>query len=112
MRGWPLKRYIVVWPAVAFGLVAAEASADCAQGLIPFSSCDIVGRDASLDVCHHDFAATYRYGVRGEIPELYLSEPIETVDYRPGDGHALVGSITFYNGDYAYEVEPFNCRSV
>ncbi|MFT6091001.1 hypothetical protein [Sulfitobacter sp.] len=94
----------MMWPAVAFGFVATEVTADCAQGLIPFSSCDIVGQDTSLDVCHDDFTATYRYGRRGEIPELYLSEPIETVNYRPWDGHALVGSITFYNGDYAYEV--------
>lgn len=104
MKGWHLKRHVVVWPMIAFGSVATEAFPDCAPSLIPFSSCDIVGRDASLDVCHDDFTATYRYGRRGEIPELYLSEPIETVDYRPWDGHALVGSITFYNGDYAYEV--------
>jgi hypothetical protein len=104
MKGWRLKRYTVVWSTIAFGLVATEASSDCGQGSIPFSSCDIVGRDASLDVCLDDFTVTYRYGKRGEIPELYLSEPIETVDYRPWDGHAFVGSIIFSNGDYAYEV--------
>lgn len=104
MKGWHLKLGTVIWPAVAFGLVTTEASAECGQGSIPFSSCDIVGWDASLDVCHDDFTVTYRYGRRGEIPELYLSEPIETVDYRPWDGHALVGSITFSSGDYAYEV--------
>lgn len=99
-----MKRYILIWLVVAFGLATQESYADCAQGLIPFSSCDIVGRDASLDVCHGDFTVSYRYGKRGEVPELYLSEPIETVDYRPRDGHALEGSITFYNDDYAYEV--------
>jgi hypothetical protein len=104
MREWHLKRHFLMWPAVAFCLVTTEASADCAPSLIPFSSCDIVGQDVSLDVCHDDFTVTYRYGTRGEIPELYLSEPIETVNYYPWEGHDLVGSITFYNGEYAYEV--------
>ena len=104
MKEWHFKRHFLMWLAFGVGLVATEASADCAQGLIPFSQCDIVGRDASLDVCHDDFTVSYRYGKRGEIPELYLSGLIETVDYRPWDSHALTGTITFYNGDYAYEV--------
>jgi len=87
-----------------FGLAGHEASAACARALIPFSVCDIVGRDTSLYVCHDDFTATYWYGTHGKTPELHLSEPIATVDYRPWDGEALVGTITFYNGNYAYEV--------
>jgi hypothetical protein len=99
-----MRTKVAILPAFAFCIVATDVSADCARGMIPFSSCEIVGRSTFLNVCHDDFRVSYSYGTRGNVPELYLSEPIATVDYRPWDGDALIGSITFRNGAYAYEV--------
>ncbi len=91
--------------AMVLGLLASQATADCGRGNIPFTFCDIAGKDTVLRVCHDDFTVTYSYGVSGEVPQLYLSEPITTVDYHPWDAPAPTsGSITFRNGDYAYEV--------
>jgi len=57
-------------------------------------------------VCFDDQIATYSYGPIGGAPELVLSETIEDVDYEPwsGVGKAISESVTFYNGDYAYDV--------
>lgn len=57
-------------------------------------------------MCYDDQVATYRYGPIGEAPELFLSEPITTVDFEPwsGLGKAIFESVTFYNEGYSYEV--------
>jgi hypothetical protein len=94
-----------IFAAIALGLWASQATADCAPDRIPYPFCDIVGKDMVLRVCHDHFTVTYSYGVSGEMPKLYLSEPIATVDYHPRDAPAPTpGAITFRDGDYAYEV--------
>lgn len=100
-----LRQILRICASVWLGISASEARADCSPALIPFTVCDIVGKDTVLRVCHDDFTVTYSYGRPDEVPELYLSEPIETVDYYPWDApEPTSGSITFRNGDYAYEV--------
>lgn len=100
-----MQHHNKVFAAIVLGLWASQATADCASGRIPLTVCDIAGKDTVLRVCHDDFTVTYSYGVAGEVPQLFLSEPIATVDYHPWDAPAPTsGSITFRNGEYAYEV--------
>ena len=94
-----------VWPVIALCILTTEATAGCATGFDPFTFCDIKGRDTSVSVCHDDHTVTYSYGAFGESPELFLSETIEDIEYFPWDGQgALSGSVTFRNGEYAYEI--------
>ena len=91
--------------AIFFGLLASQATADCSSGRVPFVVCDIADKDTILHVCYHHFNVTHRYGVSGEVPQLFLSEPVATVDYHPWDVPAPTsGAITFRDGEYAYEV--------
>ena len=85
---------------------ATEVQAGCPQGQEAFTSCQIEGRNTEVFVCFDDQVATYSYGPIGGPPELILSETIEHVDYEPwsGLGTAISESVTFYNGDYAYDV--------
>lgn len=82
------------------------AQADCPVGQEPFTSCQIEGRNTEVFVCFDDQVVTYSYGPIGGTPDLFLSEPIERVDFEPwsGLGKAISESVTFYNGDYAYDV--------
>jgi hypothetical protein len=101
----PLKQHVTALVTIAFALLTTHASAGCAPGFDPFTVCDIKGRDTSVHVCHDDQNVTYSYGVFGDAPQLYLSEPIAMADYHPWDAPAVTsGSITFHSGDYAYEV--------
>jgi len=94
-----------MYVAIVFGFYGSCAFADCGRGNIPFTFCDIAGKNTVLRVCHDGFTVTYSYGLPDEVPELFLSEPIATVDYYPWDAPAPTsGSITFRNGEYAYEV--------
>ncbi|WP_342076336.1 hypothetical protein [Yoonia sp. SS1-5] len=91
--------------SIVLGPWASTATADCAPASDPFTFCDIAGRNTVLRVCFDDFNLTYSYGVPGETPQLFLSEPIADADYHPWDAPAPTsGSITFRSGDYAYEV--------
>ncbi|MGB7240662.1 MAG: hypothetical protein WBC93_01070 [Sulfitobacter sp.] len=109
-----MQRCKKIFVALVLGFWASHATADCAPGFDPLTFCDIAGKDTVLRVCFNNDTVTYSYGVAGAAPQLYLSEPIATVDYHPWDAPAPTsGSITFRNGDYAYEVaslfvsEPF-----
>ena len=86
--------------------LATEMQASCPQGQESFTSCQIEGRNTEVLVCFSDQVATYSYGPIGSAPELFLSETIEHVDFEPwsGSGKAISESVTFYNGDYAYDV--------
>ncbi len=86
--------------------LAIEVQAGCPQGQESFTSCQIEGRNTEVFVCFSDQVATYSYGPIGGAPELFLSETIEHVDFEPwsGLGKAISESVTFYNGDYAYDV--------
>ncbi len=85
---------------------ATAANAECPQGQYDFNSCRIAGRNTEVSVCYDDDTVTYSYGPVGKPPELFLTEPIATVDFQPwhGVGKAIFESVTFYNGDYAYQV--------
>jgi hypothetical protein len=108
------KRTKVGWVRVNFGVYllfavafwTAQAHAGCPQGQEAFISCQIVGRDTEVFVCFDDQIATYSYGPIGGAAELQLTEPIEGVDFAPwsGSGVSIHESVTFYNGDYAYNV--------
>ncbi len=82
----------------------AQAQAGCPQGQEVFTSCQIAGRNTEVFVCFDDQVATYSYGPVGGAAELQLSETIERVDFAPwsGSGVSIFESVTFYNGDYAY----------
>jgi hypothetical protein len=84
----------------------AQAQAGCPQGQEAFTSCQIEGCNTEVFVCFNDQVATYRYGLVGGAAELQLSETIERVDFAPwsGSGVSIFESVTFYNGDYAYNV--------
>jgi hypothetical protein len=86
--------------------VATEAAAGCPQQQEPFTSCQIESRNTEVFVCFDDQVATYSYGPIGGAPDLFLSEAIARVDFEPwsGLGTAISESVTFYNGDYAYDV--------
>ncbi|MGB7240663.1 MAG: hypothetical protein WBC93_01075 [Sulfitobacter sp.] len=87
-------------------LLGTMAQADCTAGQEAFTSCQIEGRNTEVFVCFDDQVATYSYGPIGGTPDLFLSEPIERVDFEPwsGLGKAISESVTFYNDDYAYDV--------
>lgn len=91
---------------VILGFLTSAAQADCPQGQYPFTSCRIEGRNTEVFVCHDDQVATYSYGPIGGAPDLFLSETIAHVDFEAwsGLGKAISESVTFYNGDYSYEV--------
>lgn len=57
-------------------------------------------------MCFDDQTATYRYGPIDGAPDLTLSTSINDVDFEPwsGVGKAINENVTFYNGDYSYEV--------
>jgi hypothetical protein len=95
-----------VWFLLISTVIATDAQADCPQGQEAFTSCQIEGRDKEVFVCFDDHVATYSYGPVGGATELFLSESIENVDFEPwsGLGKAISESVTFYNGDYAYDV--------
>lgn len=82
------------------------ASAGCPSGQEPFTSCQIEGRNTEVFVCFDDQIVTYSYGPIGGSPELFLAETITRVDFEPwsGLGKAISESVTFYNGDFAYDV--------
>tara|TARA_R110002126_G_scaffold30259_7_gene99238 strand:- start:115565 stop:116524 length:960 start_codon:yes stop_codon:yes gene_type:complete len=86
--------------------LSAKAQAGCPQGQEPITSCEIKGRNTEVFACFDDQIATYSYGPIGGAPDLFLSETIEDVDFEPwsGIGKAIHEKVTFYNGDYSYEV--------
>jgi hypothetical protein len=101
-----LRHYFQVSLLLLGNFLATEVAAGCPQGQEAFTSCQIEGRDAEVYVCFDDQVATYSYGPIGGVPDLFLSEPIKQVDFEPwsGLGKAISESVTFYNGDYAYDV--------
>jgi hypothetical protein len=47
----------------------------------------------------------YSYGTPGQVPDLTLFDTVKDIDYVPLNGSGGVsGAVTFYNGDYAYEI--------
>ncbi len=86
--------------------LATDAAAGCPPGQEVFTSCQIEGRGTEVFVCFDNRDATYSYGPIGGAPDLVLSETIERVDFEPwsGVGTAIRESVTFYNGDYGYDV--------
>lgn len=95
-----------VWIGLFSLAATASMAADCAIDQDPYSSCHIEGRKTNVSVCYNDDTATYRYGPVNGPDELVLTEPIGTLVYRPwsGVGREVAESVTFYNGDYSYEV--------
>lgn len=96
----------VSWSIGVWLVFATAAQAACPLGQEAFTSCQIVGRNTEVFACFNDEIATYRYGPIGEAPDLVLSKPLETVDFEAwsGLGKAIHENITFYNGDFSYEV--------
>ena len=86
--------------------LATGVQASCPLGQEPFTSCQIEGRNTQVFVCFDDQVTTYSYGPIGGAPELFLTETTADVDFEPwsGSGKAISESVTFYNGDYAYDV--------
>lgn len=82
------------------------AFADCPAGQELFTSCQVEGRGTEVAVCFDEQVVTYSYGPIGGASDLMLTDTIANVDFEPwsGVGKAISESITFYNGDYAYDV--------
>jgi len=101
-----LGQYLKVGHLFLGFFLTTEAYAGCPQGQESFTSCRIDGRNTEVLVCYDDQFATYSYGPIGAAPDLFLSETIARVDFEPwsGSGKAISESVTFYNGDYSYEV--------
>lgn len=101
-----MEKKIALYLASCCVVVSTMAQADCPAGQEPFTSCQIDGRNTEVFVCYDDQVVTYSYGPTGGTPDLLMSEPIERVDFEPwsGLGKAISESVTFYNGDYAYDV--------
>lgn len=101
-----MKQKFRLYLATCCVLIGTMAQADCPVGQEPFTFCQIDGRNTEVFVCFDDQVVTYSYGAVGGTPDLFLSEPVERVDYEPwlGLGKAISESVTFYNGDYAYDV--------
>lgn len=101
-----MGRYRRACLGIIAALGAAQAHAACPVGQEAFTSCQIEGRNTEVFVCHDDQAANYRYGPVGGPAELVLTDTVENVDFEPwsGLGKAIHERITFYNGDYSYEV--------
>ena len=90
-----------------FGMfLTTAAQAGCLQEQDIFMSCQIEGRNTEVVVCYNDHLASYSYGPIGGVPDLYLSEFIENLDYEPlsGAGSTVAESVTFYNESYSYQV--------
>lgn len=86
--------------------LTSQGHAACPVGQEAFTSCQIAGRNTEVFVCYDDHVVTYGYGPIGQPVELSLSDTVENVDFEPwsGLGKAIHERITFYNGDYSYEV--------
>lgn len=95
-----------VYLLIAGAFLTAQAQAGCPQGQEAFTSCQIEGRNTEVFVCFDAQVATYRYGPIGGAVGLQLTETIERVDFEPwsGSGVSIFESVTFYNGDYAYNI--------
>ncbi len=100
-----LRQYLG-YGLLILGLSITEAHAGCPQGQEAFTSCRIEDRNTEVFVCSDDQIATYSYGPIGGVPDLFLSETIARVDFEPwsGVGKEIGESVTFYSGDYSYEV--------
>ena len=87
--------------ALLLALLAAPAHAAC-QGDEAFS-CQIGAK--TLEVCYWKGMLTYRFGPKS-MPELTISEPLETIAYTPwpGIGRAIWDSVAFENEGVTYEV--------
>ena len=91
-----------LWLASVLVISAAQASA-CD---IPLMGCTFEGGAKTLKVCLGETDVSYSFGPTGGTPDLFLSEPITSIDYTtwPGVGSAIWETITFYNDGYSYEV--------
>jgi len=96
----------VICLALIGALRAIQVSAACPVGQEAFTSCQIKGQNTEVFVCHDDHIVNYSYGPVGGPADLYLLDTVENVDFEPwsGIGKAIHENITFYNGDYSYEV--------
>lgn len=86
-------------------LFASVAQADCASPDQTFMSCTLEKSGKSLSVCVENANAVYRFGPKG-APELTLSEPLASVDYRPwnGVGSSIWEEVRFHNKGVTYAV--------
>lgn len=94
------------WAVLLSAVFASGAQANCAQDQQRFSSCQIEDQNTEVFVCFDEERATYSYGPVDGPPEIYLSEAIETLEFEPWSGvtRETGESVTFYNGNYSYEV--------
>ncbi|MDQ2093252.1 hypothetical protein [Rhodalgimonas zhirmunskyi] len=96
-------RYQVL--AIALSSIASTSAwAGCVSEEMTFVSCTVKG-GKMLSVCLEGDMAVYRFGPEG-APEITLSEPLATIDYRPwpGIGSTIWEVVRFTNGDITYAV--------
>jgi len=90
--------------ALAGGVAAVSTQAAACN--LPLMACSFDDGAKTVQVCLSFDQVTYTYGPKFGDPELTLSENVTTIDYLPwpGVGSAIWETVTFYNGDYSYEV--------
>jgi hypothetical protein len=89
-------------PVLLLTFLPLPALADCGAGTEVFT-CQIGAK--ALEICHVGDDLTYAFGPKG-APELTISESLTTVNFAPWPGVSsnIWETVTFVNGDYAYEV--------
>ena len=91
---------------IIFGLSVTNAWADCLLGEEVFLTCDIRDSAKALSVCHTDEIASYRFGPKGNAPELEINSPLSDVLLVPwpGFGRTIWEEIHFENAGHNYMV--------
>ncbi len=92
--------------STAFLLASASGAVSCPAEAETFLSCTFQDGAKYVQACIEGGNATYRYGPTGGVPELELSEPLESVAYEPwsGVGWIVWEELSFRNGDVTYSV--------
>lgn len=92
--------------AVASGFVLIWATPAFATCDLPIMRCTFEDGAKAVRICLSDNNVTYAFGPVAGAPDLAMSVPVAELDYVPwpGVGSAVWDMVTFYNGDYSYEV--------
>ena len=101
---WTVLRALSFGMVVSAFLTAAGASRAADEEIV--LTCPIQGKDRVVSLSVAGNQAVYRYGRRGQAPELTLSSALTELDYRRADGggETIDERATFTNGDTRYEL--------
>jgi len=97
-------RHLLTSIALALFPFSAQAASTCAPGTTTILSCTFSNGAKALVACQDGTSATYAFGKVGQVPDLALSVPIESLGYVPwpGVGSSVWDEVTFTNNGVAY----------